>query len=55
MDKRFEAMDRRFVDQKEFMNAQFEQTRASVRRTDWLIGIGFTMVTVTVTLVGVLL
>ena len=41
---RFEALDQRF-----------DQTSAQIRRTDIFMGIGFTMVTVAVTLVGILL
>ncbi len=44
MTVRFEAMDRRF-----------DATTAQIRRTDWFMGIGFTIVTVAVMLVGLLL
>jgi glutathione S-transferase len=55
IDERFRAMDRRFEDQRLSIDARFEETRARDRRSDWFMGIGFTIVTVAVTLVGVLL
>ena len=55
MEQRFVAMDRRFEEQRQSIDARFEETRARDRRSDWFMGIGFTIVTVAVTLVGVLL
>ena len=55
MTVRFEAMDRRFEDQRTSIDQRFDETRARDRRSDWFMGVGFTIVTVAVTLVGVLL
>ena len=46
-----ELMDERFVS----MDRRFEEARDRDRRSDWFMAVGFTIVTVAVTLVGVLL
>lgn len=50
MDKRFESTDRRF----EAMDKRFDDMHESFKRTQWLMGLGFVLVTVVVTVFGVL-
>ena len=49
-DKRFEAVDRRF----EAMDKRFDDMHESFKRTQWLIGLGFVLVTAVVTVFGLL-
>lgn len=54
---RFEDVNRRFQDTNNRfgdMHSRFEDMQESFRRTQWLIGIGFVMVTAVVTLFGVM-
>ena len=47
VDKRFEAVDKRFEEMREDINRRFEEVREDMNRrfasTQWLIGIGFTL------------
>ena len=47
---RFDDVNARFDD----VNARFEDSQESLRRTQWMIGIGFVMITVADTVFGVL-
>ena len=49
-DKRFEAVDRRF----EVVDKRFDDMQESFKRTQWLIGLGFVLVTAVVTVFGLL-
>ena len=49
-DTRFKAAESRFGD----MNARFGDVQASIRSTQWLIGIGFVLLTAAVTVFGFL-
>lgn len=49
MDRRFESNDRRF----ESMDKRFDDVQESFKRTQWLIGLGFILLTATVTIFGV--
>ncbi len=56
-DKRFEAVDRRFeaVDKRfDDVNKRFDDVNESFKRTQWLIGLGFVLVTAAVTVFGLL-
>ena len=54
MMQRFDAQDARHESLQREMNLRFDQTSAQIRRTDVFVAIGFTIVTVAVTLVGLL-
>jgi len=56
-DKRFEAVDRRFDDVNkrfEAVDKRFDDMHESFKRTQWLIGLGFALVTAVVTVFGIL-
>jgi len=50
VEKRFESVDKRF----ESVDKRFEDVQASFGRTQWLMGLGFVMVTAAVTVFGLL-
>ena len=50
VDRRFEATDKRF----ESMDKRFDDMQENFKRTQWLIGVGFVLITAVVTVFGVL-
>ena len=61
MDKRFESVDKRFdglihaMDKRfESVDKRFEDMQASFSRTQWLMGLGFVLITAAVTVFGLL-
>jgi hypothetical protein len=57
MDRRFEAADRRFEavgERFQSVDKRFDDVHESIRRTQWLIGLGFVMLTVAVTVFGLI-
>ena len=61
VDKRFEAVDKRFEDlmaysdrRFEAVDKRFDDVNESFKRTQWLIGLGFVLVTAAVTVFGLL-
>ena len=50
VDRRFESVDKRF----ESVDKRFDDMHESLKRTQWLIGLGFVLVTAVVTVFGVL-
>jgi len=50
MDKRFESMDRRFGDIQHNMDIRFEDMNKRFNLQTWIIGLGFTMITVLMSL-----
>ena len=50
VEKRFESVEKRF----ESVDKRFEDVQASFGRTQWLMGLGFVMVTAAVTVFGLL-
>ncbi len=58
-DARFEAMDQRFIDMRAYTDARFEavdkrfdDVQTSFARTQWLIGLGFVLLTAAITVFG---
>ena len=54
MDQRFEAMDRRFTDMQRYMDRRFESMDKRFGTMQWTMLFGFTIVTVAVTVFGLL-
>ena len=61
VDRRFESMDKRFGDlithtdkRFESMDKRFDDVHESLKRTQWLIGLGFVLLTAVVTVFGLL-
>ncbi len=54
MDQRFEAMDQRFTDMQRYMDRRFESMDRRFGAMQWTMLFGFTIVTVAVTVFGLL-
>ena len=54
MDHRFAAADKRFEDLMAYSDKRFDDVHESFQRTQWLIGLGFVLVTAVVTVFGFL-
>ena len=54
MDERFTAVDKRFEDLISHTDKRFDDIHESFKRSQWLIGLGFVLLTALVTVVGLL-
>ena len=54
VDKRFESMDKRFEDLISHTDKRFDDVHESFRRSQWLIALGFVLLTAVVTVFGLL-